>query len=44
MLAIDSTVCKESIIIDIKECVKKSYPSFWKDFEMLGGKIDGGNL
>ena len=44
MLAIASTVCKEPIIIDNKECVKKSYPSFWKDFEMLGGKIDGGNL
>ena len=44
MLAIASTVCKEPVIIDNKECVKKSYPSFWEDFEMLGGKIDGGNL
>ena len=44
MLAIASTVCQEPIIIDNKECVKKSYPSFWEDFEMLGGKIDGGNL
>ena len=31
MLAIASTVCKEPIIIDNKECVKKSYPSFWKE-------------
>ena len=44
MLAIASTVCKEPVIIDNKECVKKSYPSFWEDFEMLGGKIDGCNL
>ena len=44
MLAIASTVCKEPVIVDNKECVKKSYPSFWEDFEILGGKIDGGNL
>ena len=44
MIAIASTVCQEPIIIDNKECVKKSYPSFWEDFEMLGGEIDGGNL
>ena len=41
MLAIASTVCKEPVIIDNKECVKKSYPSFWEDFEMLGGKSMG---
>ena len=35
---------QKKVIIDNKECVKKSYPSFWEDFEMLGGKIDGGNL
>ena len=44
MLAIASTVCKEPVIIDNKECVKKSYPSFWRDFEMLGGKINGSDL
>lgn len=44
MLAIASTVCQEPVIIDNKECVKKSYPSFWEDFEMLGGKINGSDL
>lgn len=44
MLAIASTVCKEEVIIDNKECVKKSYPSFWEDFERLGGIIDGSDL
>ena len=39
-LAIASSVSSQEIILDNKECVKKSYPSFWKDFEKLGGKID----
>lgn len=40
MEAIASTVSKEKVIIDNKECVKKSYPSFWQHFKMLGGMID----
>lgn len=44
MLAIASTICKQPVVIDNKECVKKSYPSFWDDFEMLGGKINGSDL
>lgn len=44
MLAIASTVCQEPVIIDNQDCVKKSYPGFWKDFVMLGGKIDGSNI
>ncbi|MGN1182382.1 MAG: 3-phosphoshikimate 1-carboxyvinyltransferase [Faecalibacillus sp.] len=44
MLAIASTVCQEPVIIDDKDCVKKSYPGFWRDFVMLGGKISGSNL
>lgn len=40
MEAIASTVSKDRIIIDNKECVKKSYPSFWEHFIKLGGKID----
>lgn len=39
-LAIASTCAMGEIVIDNKECVKKSYPSFWLDFEQLGGKID----
>lgn len=44
MLAIASTICQAPVVIDNKECVKKSYPSFWKDFEKLGGKTNGGDL
>lgn len=44
MLAIASTVCQQPLIIDNKECVKKSYPGFWEDFVSLGGKIDGSNI
>ncbi|WP_041138984.1 3-phosphoshikimate 1-carboxyvinyltransferase [Beduini massiliensis] len=36
-LAIASTCAQTDIIIDNKECVKKSYPSFWQDFKQLGG-------
>lgn len=44
MLAIASTMCQEPVIIDNKECVKKSYPGFFEDFISLGGKIDGGDI
>ena len=40
MEAIASTVCLEDITIDNKECVKKSYPSFWEHFLMLGGSAN----
>lgn len=36
-LAIASTVCEKPIIIKDYECVSKSYPRFWQDFEQLGG-------
>ncbi len=39
-LAIASTKLKEALIVDNKDCVKKSYPSFWQDFVKLGGMID----
>lgn len=40
MEAIASTIAKQPIVIDNKECVKKSYPSFWEHFSMLGGLFD----
>ena len=40
MEAIASTVCENPIIIDEETCVKKSYPSFWEHFQMLGGLVD----
>lgn len=40
MEAIASTVCEDVVVIDKKECVQKSYPKFWEDFESLGGVYD----
>lgn len=37
--AIASTACDESVTILGAECVRKSYPGFWKEFSRLGGKI-----
>lgn len=39
MEAIASTVLDKNIEIDNRECVKKSYPSFWDHFVKLGGQI-----
>ncbi|MCD8028002.1 MAG: 3-phosphoshikimate 1-carboxyvinyltransferase [Erysipelotrichaceae bacterium] len=40
MEAIASSRCQRSVVIDNKDCVAKSYPSFWDDFKMLGGTFD----
>lgn len=40
MEAIASTVCEDAVVIDQKECVQKSYPSFWEHFKSLGGVYD----
>ena len=37
--AIASTVCSSPVTILGAECVSKSYPSFWKEFARLGGRI-----
>lgn len=39
-LAIASTIAEEPCIIEGAECVKKSYPKFFEDFESLGGKTN----
>lgn len=39
-LAVASIRCKNEIVIDEAESVKKSYPHFWDDFEKMGGKIE----
>lgn len=39
-LAIASTRATEPVIINGAECVSKSYPHFFEDFEALGGKAD----
>ncbi len=35
MSAIASTVCRDNVILDGAEAVKKSYPRFWEDFRNL---------
>ncbi len=40
LAAIASTVCENAVVIDNKDCVEKSYPSFWDDFKSLGGEVD----
>jgi len=37
-----SLVCREPVIIEGSESVKKSYPTFWQDFSCLGGKYEQG--
>lgn len=40
-LAAVSSKCTSPLTITGAECVKKSYPGFWKDFGALKGKADG---
>lgn len=44
MLAIGASRCQQPVIIDNKECVRKSYPNFWEDYCKLGGEINEFNL
>ena len=39
-LAIASIKCTKPVIIENSGAVEKSYPTFWKDFEKIGGKIE----
>lgn len=39
-LAVASIRCKNEIVIDEAESIKKSYPHFWDDFEKMGGQIE----
>ena len=38
-LAIAATCCQQPLIIEGADCVNKSYPTFFDDFESLGGQI-----
>ena len=40
MAAVAATRCKAPVTLLGAECVKKSYPNFWDDYRMLGGKLD----
>lgn len=37
---IASCICKNPVILNNAQAVKKSYPDFYRDFEMLGGKVN----
>ena len=39
MAAIAATRCEKPVTITGAECVKKSYPRFWEDYERLGGQL-----
>ena len=39
-LGIASIKCRKPLTIKNSECVSKSYPDFWRDLQMLGGKIN----
>ncbi len=39
-MAVASCICKSPVIIEDAQVVEKSYPEFFKDFRMLGGKAD----
>ncbi|MGL5820846.1 MAG: 3-phosphoshikimate 1-carboxyvinyltransferase [Sarcina sp.] len=43
-MAIASTKCNGDIILDNPNCVSKSYPDFWNDFESLGGEFSEWNM
>lgn len=38
--AIASTVCRQKVTVLGCECVHKSYPRFWEEFQRLGGKYE----
>ena len=38
-LAVASQRCSQPLRIEGAECVRKSYPEFWQDFQALGGMI-----
>ncbi len=37
--AIAATSCQKPVTILGAECVRKSYPSFWEDYQQLGGRL-----
>ena len=39
MAAVAATRCRQPVTISGAECVNKSYPAFWDDYENLGGSI-----
>lgn len=40
MAAISATCCEKPVTVTGAECVRKSYPDFWRDYAMLGGSLE----
>lgn len=40
MAAVAATRCKQPVTVLGAQCVAKSYPDFWEDYEALGGRIN----
>lgn len=39
--AVAATICAGPVTILGAQCVEKSYPAFWEDFQALGGNLEG---
>ena len=39
MAAVAATKCERPVTVAAAECVAKSYPNFWEEFQRLGGKL-----
>lgn len=37
--AVAALWCEGPVELDCAECVEKSYPDFFRDYEMLGGSV-----
>ena len=40
MAAVGAVRCDAPVTISGGECVRKSYPAFWRDYELLGGRLE----
>ena len=43
-LSVASSICSEKLILTDSKCINKSYPNFFDDFRVLGGKVYERNL
>ena len=41
MAAVAAIRCEQPVTLCGADCVEKSYPTFWEDYQMLGGKLSG---
>lgn len=38
-VAVATMACRGPVVLERPDCVRKSYPDFWRDFEKMGGNI-----